>query len=409
MSTVGKLAEVAKQGDRPSSDSPRSYRDKKRVALIIESSSVYGRELLSGIVRFRTTNLDWMVFLEQRDLTAGPPSWLESWRGDGIISRATNRTLAQAVASTGVPLVELTDRSVDLGFTYVWSNDGAIGQLAAEHLLERGFQQFAFCGFRSEAWSERREQAFGDAIASAGFKLQPAFHSVWYGSEARSWEQEQTELAEWLRQMPRPIGIMACNDVRGQHIIEACARAELMVPEEVAVIGVDNDRLLCQLCDPPLSSVIPNAELIGYRAAELLARQMDNDVVGPRQHLIDPMGVATRQSTDTVAIDDADVAAALSFIRDRACLGISVDDVTAHVGTSRSTLERKLRKFVNRSPQEEIRNVQLRRVRELLTNTDLPTDRIAIVCGFVHPEYLHVVFRREMKMTPGEFRRSAKT
>ncbi len=387
--------------------SGRQWTQRLRVALVIETSSNYGRNLLSGVVRFRQTNRDWSVFLEQRDLSMAAPSWLAKWKGDGIISRATTRTLAQAVALTGVPLVELTDRSEDFGFTYVWSNDVAIGTLAADHFSERGFRHFAYCGFENEAWSARREVAFRQKLQTNHHQVSDSFCSSWCNKGATHWEKQQAQLVEWLLSLPKPIGIMACNDLRGQHLIDACVKAHLLVPEQVAVLGVDDDELLCQLCDPSLSSVIPNAPLIGFRAAELLSAEMAGQRSQARKHLIDPVGVSERQSTDTYAVDDPDVAKALSFIRARACSGIGVEDVSSHVGISRSTLERKLRKYSEHSPQTHIRNMQLRRVQDLLVNTELSLEQIAINCGFVHPEYLHVVFRRQLGMTPREYRLAA--
>ncbi len=157
---------------------------KRRVALIIETSSSYGRALLAGIVRFRRSHHEWSVFLEQRDLTTKPPAWLTEWKGHGIISRATTPQLARAVAATGVPLVDLTDRGQDLGFPHVWSDDAAIGKLAADHLLERGFQRFGFCGFKGEAWSRRRENAFVAAVSAADVACD-VYISSWHGVTVR--------------------------------------------------------------------------------------------------------------------------------------------------------------------------------------------------------------------------------
>ncbi len=380
---------------------------KRRVALIIETSSIYGRELLSGIVRFMRMHDDWSVFLEQRDLSKKPPAWIANWNGDGIISRATTPQLLTAVAATGVPLVELTDRQDGSTLPRVRSNDAAIGRMAAEHLFERGFQRFGYCGFQDEAWSKRREEAFVDAVQSAGWSCD-VYNSAWYGKAARTWEAEQIRLVDWLQKFPRPFGIMTCNDLRGQHVLDACSTIELAVPEEAAVIGVDNDELLCRICAPPLSSVIPNAEGVGYRAAELLAELMDGGTTIQAEHLLEPLGVATRQSTDVVAIDAPEIAAAVRYIRENACRGISVDEVTANVDVSRSTLERQLRKYLGRSPQEEIRFVQVKRAKELLLTTDLTVENMAVLCGFEHSEYLHVVFKRVTGLTPGQFRQQAK-
>lgn len=380
---------------------------KPHVALIIETSSVYGRDLLSGIVRYMRIHEQWSVFLEQRDLWKQPPAWLNDWHGDGIISRATTPKLLEAIQNTGVPLVEVTDRHGEVDLPQVRSDDDAIGRMGAEHLLERGFQRFGFCGFRGEAWSQRREAAFADSVREHSGACCASFNSAWQGRAARSWEAEQQAVQSWLKELTPPFAVMACNDVRGQHVLDACSTLQLAVPEEVAVVGVDNDELLCSVCSPPLSSVIPNAQAVGYHAAEILDCLMQGRTHSHAPRRIEPLGVATRQSTDVVAIEDRKTAAALHFIREHANRGISVDEVVRQTELSRSTLERQMRKYLGRTPQEEIRHVQIKKACELLVGTDLPAERIAGLCGFEHPEYLHVVFKRIMGSTPGEYRRKA--
>ncbi|MCM2370103.1 AraC family transcriptional regulator [Aporhodopirellula aestuarii] len=381
---------------------------KPKVALIVETSSVYGRDLLSGIVRHMRMHDQWSVFLEQRDLQLDPPQWLSTWQGDGIISRVTTPTFVEAIKRTGVPMVELTDRFGASQFPGVRSDDAAIGRAGAMHLIERGFTKFAFCGFAGEAWSKRRQDAFAAVIRAHSSHECEVYNSPWTGPAALNWEDEQQRLVDWLNGIKPPVAVMACSDIRGLHLIDACSRVDLAVPEEVAVIGVDNDELLCRICSPTLSSVIPNAEEVGFRAAELLARLMKGESVEPVGEPIPPLGVAARQSTDVVAIDDSNIAAALRFMRENACRGVTVEEVIENTAISRSTLERQVRKYLGRTPQEEIRHVQIKRVRELLQTTDLPADRIAALCGFAHPEYMHVVFKRVMGVTPGEFRRNSK-
>ncbi|TWU33383.1 AraC family transcriptional regulator [Novipirellula artificiosorum] len=382
---------------------------KYRVVLMIETSSSYGRDLLEGIIRFLKTHHNWSVFLEQRDLARKPPAWLLDWKGHGIISRQTTAELAAAAKASGVAVVELTDRGEDFGFPLIRSNDKMVGRMAADHLLSRGFRNFAFCGFDNEGWSSRREEAFIETVkAKPKVKDCAVYRSTWYGDDSRSWEDEQTALVQWLKKLPKPVGVFCCNDGRGQHVLDACARADFSIPEEVAVIGVDNDPLLGQLSDPPLSSVRVDPEEIGFRAATLLTQLMSGGKAESMVNTVPPLGVETRQSTDVMAIDDPSIAAALSYIREHACSDITVQDVMKHCGLSRSTLERQLRKLLGRSPQQEIRHVQIKRARNLLTETDLPMDQIASLCGFDHPEYMHVVFRRETDMTPGQYRRRSK-
>ena len=376
------------------------------MALIVETSSAYGRLVLKGITRYVRTHHPWSIFLEQRALTTRPPAWLEGWRGDGIISRATDRRLAELLVRSKIPVVDLTDRHGEAGFPLIRSDDEAIGRLAAAHLLERGFRTLAFCGFERESWSRRRHDAFAAAARDAGASC-GHFETPWFAADT-TWEDAQDDLTDWLRSLPKPVGIMACNDVRGQHVIDACARIGLAVPEEVAVIGVDDDELVCDLCDPPLSSVIANPERIGYLAAEALDALMAGAPPPPPVRVVEPLGIATRQSTDITAIDDPDIALAVKLIREDACKGMTVEELLARVPLSRSILERRLRKHLGLSPQGLIRQVQIKRIRQLLVETDLSLEQIGPLAGFRHAEHMCVVFKREIGQTPGAYRRQSR-
>lgn len=375
-----------------------------RVALIVEMSGVYGRKILEGIARYQQSHQPWSVFLEQRELRAAPPPWLLEHRWDGMICRSTTAKLAQAFLRRKIPVVDLNDLYGGLGLPRIWSDMRAIGRLAAEHLLERGLRNFAFCGFRDETWSAERHAGFRQCVAEAGHSC-ALYESAWIGQQAPAWDQDQNRLGRWLQRLPKPVGVMACNDLRGQQVLNACHRVGVAVPEEAAVAGVDNEEVLCQLCEPPLSSVVPNPERIGYEAAALLDRLMAGERPPKEERLIAPLGVAARQSSDVLRIDDPDVAAAVSFIRQRACEGLSVTQVVEQVAVSRSLLERRFRKYLGRSPQAEIRLVQLKRVQQLLADTELSLEAIAKLAGYAHPEYMSVVFRRLTGQTPGAFRR----
>ena len=377
-----------------------------RIALLIETSLVYGRGILRGITGYIHTHEPWSVFLDQREDQAPVPGWLDCWQGDGVICRMTNVRLAEALARTKVPIVDLNDY-LDLGLPGVWSDHTAIGHLAARHLLDCGFRQFAFCGFSGQQWSTLRRDGFTAFFQQSNHPC-VVYESRWSQRRSNTWEQERQNLSEWLISLPKPVGIMACNDMRGQHVLDACRAAEIAVPEEIAVIGVDNDELLCDLCDPPLSSVIPNAERIGYEAASMLNQLIGGKPTEPRQRYIEPLGVATRRSTDVLAIDDPNIAAAVRFIRDSACRGITAQQVVERSSISRSMLERGFHKFVGRTPQAEIRHIQLKRVKELLAQTDLSLADIANRTGFEHPEYLSFAFKRDTGRTPGQFRREAR-
>jgi LacI family transcriptional regulator len=281
-----------------------------------------------------------------------------------------------------------------------------IGRLASEHLLDRGFQRFAFCGFTGHEWSRKRAAGFVERLGAAGHACD-VYESPWGGPDAHAWEKEQEEIGRWLRALPNPLGVMACNDVRGQQVLDACQRSGIGVPDEAAVIGVDDDEVLCELCNPPLSSVVPNPQRIGYEAAALLARLMAGGEPDAQELQVEPIGVTTRQSSDVLAIDNPHIAAAIRHIREQACRGLSVPELLKQVPLSRTVLERQFRKYLGRSPQAEIRAVQLKRARELLVKTDMGLAHIARLVGFDHPEYLSVVFKRESGETPGEYRRRA--
>lgn len=302
-----------------------------------------------------------------------------------------------------IPVVDLSDIHHSFGVPRIESDHRAIGVAAADHLLERGFTQFAFCGFSDQAWSIDRREGFLARLSERQFTCD-VWESPWPERQAHSWEKEQEQIVKWLTTLPRPIGLMACNDMRGQHVLDACQRVDMAVPEEAAVVGVDDDAVLCNLCQPPLSSVVPNAERVGYEAAALLDRMMSGQAPPKEPLLLPPVGITIRQSSDVLAIDDAMVAAAVRFIRERACQGLGMKDLLRHIPMSRSLLERRFRQYLGRSPQAEFRAVQLKRVKQLLAESDLPLDQISPLAGYAHPEYMSVVFKRETGQTPGQYR-----
>jgi LacI family transcriptional regulator len=383
-----------------------------KVALIIESSRAYGRGLLQGIARYVREHGAWSIFHQERRASDAPPAWLKDLQGDGIIARVEGHKLASAIGRLGVPAVDVRGLLLDLGLPLIETDDEAVVRLAFEHLRERGFRQFAFCGFPGANYSDTRRRYFAQRIAEAGFKCHDYTPPVRLRSIA-SFDHEQKglifeeDVAEWIAQLPKPIGLLACNDIRGQQVLNACRQIGVAAPDEVAVLGVDNDEVVCDLADPPLSSVIPNTERIGYEAAALLDKMMAGHPAPLSPTYIPPLGVATRRSTDVLAIDDRHIAAALRFIREHACEGIGVPDILSAVPLSRSALERRFATLVGRAPKAEILRVQLQRARELLATTDFPLNVISEKAGFKHPEYLSAIFKKKTGITPGRYRAGA--
>jgi LacI family transcriptional regulator len=254
---------------------------------------------------------------------------------------------------------------------------------------------------RGEHWSERRLAGVTEVARQLG-------RAVPVHAPGRSWERSQERLAGFIRSLPRPVGLVACNDIHGLRALDACRRAGVVVPEEVAVVGADDDAELCELSDPPLTSVAFNPERVGYDAAAALDRMMRGERVPRRRVLVPPLGVVARQSTEPLAVDDPLVARALNFVRRHACDGINVGSVLAEVPLSRRALEHRFRKRLGRSIKAEIRRLQMDRVKSLLAETDLPIAQISDQLGFHQPAYLSVVFKQETGQTPASYRRQAR-
>ena len=377
---------------------------RRSVALLIETSNAYARGLLSGIVDYIHSHDAWSIYLPEQERSAPPPEWIRRWKGDGIIARIETKETAAALQKTGIPTVDVSAARHYPGVPWVETDDAVIATLAAEHLLQRGFKYLGFCGDAEFNWSTWRRNYFRTEVEKAGCDFY-AYETAANEMNASSLENERKRIAEWLKNLPRPIGLLASYDIKAQLVLDVCRELEIAVPEEIAVLGVDNDELLCSLADPPLSSVVPNSRKTGFEAARLLDQMMNGDEVSKEGLLIEPLGVETRQSTDILAIDDTDVAAALQFIRQHAFSGINVNDIVRHVNISRRVLETRFRNVIGRTPHEEILRQRIMRVKKLLAETDMTLRQIATRTGFEHTEYLTVAFKRETKQTPTQFRK----
>jgi LacI family transcriptional regulator len=373
-----------------------------RVALLIESSNAYARGLLEGVAAYVRRHQSWSIFLpEQRRGDAPPPS-LARWHGDGVIARIETAAVAAAVRRLRLPVIDVSAAREVPDIPWVETDDDAIARLAADHFLEREFRSLAFCGDPRFNWSKWRCERFRRLAEEAGAAC------VLYGAGGPppvSWQAEHQKLVRWVKGLARPVGVLACYDIKAQQVLDACRDAGVAVPEEVAVLGVDDDPVLCELCDPPLSSVIPDARHTGYLAAELLDRWMAGERVPAEAHRIAPLGIHTRQSTDVLAIDDETIAATVRQIRQHACDGITVADLLRQVPLSRRVLESRFQRCLGRTPHAEIVRVKLNRAKQLLLETDLSVEAIARLAGFEHPEYFSVTFKREVGLRPGAFRR----
>lgn len=375
------------------------------VALIIETSMAYGRGLLRGVSQYVTENGYWSTYIDQRSLNDPPPAWLQNWNGDGVIMRAQTRRMAQLVANLKRPAIDTLHHYDNLKVPIVIPDHQAIAATAAEHLLDRHFRNFAFVGVERAHWSKARRDALVSVLRKAGFPCH-VYSPLSRRRFMESWEGGQQDLTEWLSDLPKPVGVMTAHDLRALCVLDACRRGGLIVPEQVAVIGVDNDEPLCMHGNPPLSSVLVDHQLIGYRAAGLLDRMMSGKKYSAKPIQVKPRGVITRRSTDVIAIEDTLTAKAVRFIREHACEGADVNDVARHCGVSRRTMERTFGSFLGISPHDQIVRTKVVRAKELLAETDYSLDTIAVKSGLSQAAYLNVLFKREVGKTPGEYRRS---
>lgn len=385
--------------------------DIPRIALLIESSRNYGRGILRGIAQYAHVHGPWSFFAQERALHSAIPDWLRNWKGQGVIARIEDRRIGKTLSKLGCPVVDVLGSVRCEGIPGFDTDADAVARCAVDFLVRAGFRHFGYCGYRGIPFSDRRAAAFAEQLAERGQAVR-VFSRPPSGSHIQAIEQHGLEMekaiAAWLRKQPKPLGLFACNDIRAQQVLNACREHEIKVPEQVAVIGVDNDDVLCSLCDPPLTSIEPDAERIGYQAAELLDRMMKG--ARPKSGItqIPPTRIVERTSTDVVPIEDEVTVQAVRFIRDHFIEGIAAKDVLRHVQRSRTDLEVRFRQWLKTSVRGEIQRRRMNRACQLLQQTEMSLDQIAENSGFATAAHLCRLFQRHFKQTPTQFRLDCK-
>lgn len=388
-------------------------KDQLKIALLIEQTSNHTRGIARGISLYAQTHGPWIfstIEQKQGGKPVAPP--LESFKrfnGGGIIAYTPNETLLRKLIDFGVPIVNTTRTAIpNPELPSVFTDDKALGRLVADYFIAKGFKEFAFCGSVLFSFpSLERGRGFTERIKAKKFNVS-AYPDLEETPRQVIWEREHDKIVQWIQSMKRPLALFADNDSCGRILADICLEMGVHVPEDIAIIGANNDELICEFSNPHLSSVILAKEQVGFEAASLLERIIRTKKRPAQPVLVPPVGINTRRSSDIFAVENPHVAAALNFIYNHAGELISVTDILKKVALCRRHLELCFRQALGRSPYEEIRRAHVERAKKLLAETDLSLERIAQASGFSEPKHFYINFRKETGHSPTQYRKRYK-
>jgi LacI family transcriptional regulator len=379
--------------------------DIPKVIALLEIARAFDRHFLHGISEYSRMHGPWSFHVETEGLgELQPPANL--WEGKGVFARLQTSELQKAVLSAKIPSIVIEGTNEPLPrqsrniSAEVTVDARGIARKAINYFNELGFDQFAYFGGPNCHWANALEKSFELAVREIGREVQRPKSQ----NKAASWIQDRTDLAAWLEKLPKPIAILACDDEHGHQLLDACQLARVHVPYEVAVLGVGNDELLCQMAVPALSSISLNAVTAGYQAARLLDQLIQGSVRAPGPVYVEANDTVVRSSTDPAVSHDAQIGIALSLIRRNFPQKLSISEIAQTIGISRRTLELKFRKCIGRTILEEVREMRLAKAKTLLKDTELPVSRIAVLSGFRSSSHLTTVFGNEIGITPAKYR-----
>ena len=374
-----------------------------RIGLVFTHGLAYCRAVLRGIEAYAETRPHWVFAHISPGVRASQK--LAPLELDGVIAHIFTNALAEALVGLRAPLVNVSAVLLDSTIPRVGVDDVRCGALAADHLIDRGFRHFAFVGHRDHAYSVGRETGFRQIIEAAGHRLACYYEprGRTFDPLGRLWTLDEN-IHRWIRALPNPVGVFAPNDIWGEQLTEVCRQTGPRVPEDVAIIGVDNDDLFCRLARPSLSSIALPGGRVGYEAAALLDRMLAGAVPPKQALLLPPLGVVSRRSSDVVAVADPNLVAAVRFIREQGHRPLTAREVLRAVPISRRSLERRFRQELGRTLLQEIHRVHVERTRRLLADTDLPMPVVATRSGFSDAKQLSVRFRQATGLSPTTYR-----
>lgn len=394
----------------PASATPAAPQRAHRIALLFNANKVYDREIIAGIGHYlRSTRVAWDLFLEEdfRCRLAG----IERFEGDGIIADFDDPSVAEALRDCPLPVVAVGSSFGDAAhyppdLPYIATDNRKLVSLAWTHLIGAGLPHLAMYSLpvaQENRWAQERELAF-EAIGREEGVAAPIYRGL--ATSASAWNQAIEQLSEWLHALPKPVGVIAVTDARARHLLQACLIHGIAVPEQVAIIGIDNDPLTRTLTRIPLSSVIQGTEEMGKTAAHLLHQMLRGARFPGQRILVPPVGINVLESTKHEPLSSPHVMRARHFIRQYACQGIKTEQVADYVGVSRSSLEEYFRRELRCTVHQEILRHKLDAARAMLASRDASSAEVAIRCGFTSLQYMYAVFRRELDCTPREYQDS---
>ncbi|HMO26209.1 MAG TPA: substrate-binding domain-containing protein [Tepidisphaeraceae bacterium] len=379
-----------------------------RIALVISWSLAYCRSVMRGVRQYAAGRADWIITPvdPEYDLARA----LTRLRPDGVIAHVYSTSMESLLLRRGIPTINVSGVLEKDRLWRVGIDDEHVGRTAAEHLLARGLRSFAYVGFASHGFAVRRGHGFADELARHGASCARfgAAATEAFRTQGSDWGVDR-RLLDWLGRQPRPLGVFCCNDLWGFQIAEAARQLGCVVPHDLAIVGVDDDDLLCNLARPSLSSIQVPGERIGFEAARRLDPMLLRPSRAPGRDLLLPaIGVRTRESSDMIACEDRDVADAIRFIRSATGRRIAVSDVLAEVPVGRRTLERRFRRAIGRGIWDEIQRNRLAAAQRWLAGTAWSMTTIAQRSGFASSKDLAQAFRRHLNLTPGAYRRQVR-
>jgi LacI family transcriptional regulator len=362
---------------------------------------------IAGVLRYATEHsCNWSYITAPESLALSLLD-LRGWQGDGIIAAIHTTAEAACVRRLNIPIINISGTLPKTPVPRVSLDNGLVGKLAAEHLIERGFREFAYFGLCDVAYSAVRQRAFEARLFEAGFQSLALLAPPTYRAKGQRWRDDQRKLVKWLASLPTPIGLFAVTDYRAQQVLDACRQMGVRVPQQVAVVGVDNEEVICAHVQPPLSSVARNNQQEGYHAAAMLDRLIHGKGVETLEEMIPPLGVIARESTDTVAFKDARLSAAIEYLNKHIEDPLGVQQLASHVGVSRRWMEYAFRDALGESPYQYIRSRRLKLAQQLLEEE--PTVKIYQVArrtGFTSAKQLSMAFGQEFGVSPREYQRA---